>query len=151
MPNTKTTMSQRTCNIIRCCKGSCMLPAGKDKSRLRAVAAYMSDECACPVDDYKGRLLEQVMMEAMFDYLDHADRPGNELRRLFDVPGMGPEPTMSERIASMFALAQIMDSKNKSDPKELSYVNGFTPALIKQSEIDLGEKPGKRTGGNYGK
>lgn len=143
-------MEQRTCNIIRCCKGGCQLPAGKDQDRLTAVAAYMSDECACPIGDYKGRLLEQIMKEAMFDYLNTADKPGNELRRLFDIPGLGPEPSMSERIASMFALCQVLEAKDPKNPKELSYVNGFTPMLIRQSEIDLGGKPGKRTGGSYG-
>lgn len=134
-------MEQRTCNIIRCCKGHCELPGGKDQDRLTAVAAYMADECACPQEDYKGALLESIMREAMFDYMDTADRPGSDLRRLFDRPALGPEPSMSERIASMFALCQIMDAKDPKNPKELSYVNGFTPMLIKQSKIDLGEGP----------
>ena len=132
-------MDQRTCNIIRCCKGHCELPGGKDADRLTAVAAYMAHECACPQEDYKGALLEQIMQTALFDYMNTADKPGNDLRRLFDRPALGPEPTMSERIASLFALCQIMDAKDKKNPKELSYVNGFTPMLIKQSKIDLGE------------
>lgn len=140
-------MEQRTCNIIRCCKGHCELPGGKDADRLTAVAAYMANECACPQEDYKGALLESIMREAMFDYLNSADKPGNELRRLFDRPSLGPEPSMSERIASMFALCQMMEAKDpKNNPKELSYVNGFTPMLIKQSKIDLGETPEKGEG-----
>lgn len=135
----KKTMDQRTCNIIRCCKGHCALSGGKDQDRLTAVAAYMSHECACPQEDYKGALLESIMREAMFDYLNYADRPGNELRRLFDRSTLGPEPTMSERIASMLSLCQMMAAKDPKNPGELSYVNGFTPALVRQSRIDLGE------------
>ena len=49
-------MEQRTCNIIMCCKGHCELE-GAGKTSMEAIAAYMSKECACPREDYKGQLM----------------------------------------------------------------------------------------------
>ena len=48
-------MEQRTCNIIMCCKGHCKLPDAGEAS-MEAIAAYMSKECLCPKEDYKGSL-----------------------------------------------------------------------------------------------
>ncbi len=130
-------MQQRTYNIIMCCKNNCGWPRvhvdPKGHAWADHIAAYMSHECACPSKDYTGKLLESIMKEALFDYLDSADHPGAELRRLFDWPGMGPEPAMYERIASVFSLAQIKDGK--------SWVNGFSEKLEQQSLKDLNRKP----------
>ncbi len=52
-------MEQRTCNIIMCCKGHCELE-GAGKTSMEAIAAYMSKECACPREDYKGQLMEST-------------------------------------------------------------------------------------------
>ena len=61
-------MEQRTCNIIMCCKGHCKL-AGENAPPLEAIAAYMSAECACPKEDYTGKLMEMILREALFDYM----------------------------------------------------------------------------------
>ena len=52
-------MEQRTCNIIMCCKGHCKL-AGENAPPLEAIAAYMSAECACPKEDYTGKLMDMI-------------------------------------------------------------------------------------------
>ena len=65
-------MEQRTCNIIMCCKGHCQLE-GAGETSMEAIAAYMSHECACPKEDYKGRLMESILEEALFDYLNGAN------------------------------------------------------------------------------
>lgn len=123
-------MEQRTCNIIMCCKGHCELVDEK-ASQLDAIAAYMSKECACPKEDYKGRLMESILREALFDYISGADNPGFELRELLrEYPYSCPNPSLSERICSMFALTDVRNGDG--------YVNGFTNAQIKQSEKDLG-------------
>ena len=61
-------MEQRTCNIIMCCKGHCKL-ADENAPPLEAIAAYMSAECACPKEDYTGKLMEMILREALFDYM----------------------------------------------------------------------------------
>ena len=65
-------MEQRTCNIIMCCKGHCKL-AGENAPPLEAIAVYMSAECACPKEDYTGKLMETILREALFDYMAGAD------------------------------------------------------------------------------
>lgn len=121
-------MEQRTCNIIMCCKGHCNLD-GADNTLMGDIAAYMSHECGCPKEDYTGRLMESILREAMFDYIASADKPGFELRQLFQQYAVR-DPSLLERICIMFQLTQVCDSNG--------YVNGFTEELIKQSEKDLG-------------
>lgn len=121
-------MEQRTCNIIMCCKGHCQLE-GAGQTPMEAIAAYMSNECGCPREDYKGRLMETILREAMFDFFAGADKPGYELRQLFHQYATH-EPSLSERICTMFQLTQVRDDNG--------YVNGFTDALITKSEKELG-------------
>ena len=139
----KHVMEQRTVNIIMCCKGHCCLEGGKDADRLTAIAAYMSHECGCPQEDYKGELLEQIMQTALFDYMSAADNPGSDLRRLFERPGLGPEPSMSERIASVFALCTIKGQDPDKPHGTMKYVNGFSSKLVQTSRIQLGERTKK--------
>ena len=133
-------MDQRTCNIIMCCKNHCKLPKGKDQDKLTAVAAYMSEECGCPIEIYTGATMESIMKDALFDYINGARNPGSDLRRLFERPLLGPEPSLSERIATMFALVNVREyTPIGKSGGNMPYDNGFTEALIAQSRIDLGE------------
>lgn len=124
-------MEQRTCNIIMCCKGHCQLE-GAGETSMEAIAAYMSKECACPKEDYKGWLMESILREAMFDYIAGADKPGFELRQLF-YQYATHEPSLSERICTMFQLTRVRNDDE-------SYANGFSDKLLAQSEKDLGGK-----------
>ncbi|MCM1215387.1 MAG: hypothetical protein NC548_12815 [Lachnospiraceae bacterium] len=124
-------MNQRTCNIIMCCKNHCQLDGGINVAPLEAVATYMAHECACPKEDYKGHLMESIMSEALFDYMNCADRPGFELRQLFHQSVLR-EPTICERIATMFQLTGVRGKNGE-------YVNGFTKELLEQSEKDLSQ------------
>lgn len=124
-------MEQRTCNIIMCCKGNCQLE-GAGETPMEAIAAYMSNECACPKEDYKGALMESILREALFDYISSADKPGFDLRKLFYQYAL-KEPTMSERICTLFQMVNVRDNS-------LEYTNGFSEKLLAQSEKDLGGK-----------
>jgi len=124
-------MEQRTCNIIMCCKGHCNLD-GVGDTPLEGIAAYMSHECACPKEDYKGRLMESILLEALYDYLNNADKPGFDLRQLFHQYALN-DPSLSERICTMFQLVRVRDDS-------LRYANGFSEKLLTQSEKDLGGK-----------
>lgn len=122
-------MEQRTCNIIMCCKGHCNLD-GADNTPMGSIAAYMSHECACPQKDYRGKLMESILREALFDYMASADKPGYELRQLLQAYA-SYEPSLSERIVTMFQLTRVRD--------ENGYANGFTEELLAQSRKDLTE------------
>ena len=120
-------MEQRTCNIIMCCKGHCKI--SECVFPLEAVVAYMSKECDCPKETYNERTVEWIMRDALFDYFKSVDNPSFELRQLlYEYPTINP--SLSERIATMFQLTRVRDDKG--------YVNGFSDELLKQSEIDLG-------------
>lgn len=122
-------MEQRTCNIIMCCKGNCKID--NDTTLLGSVVSYMSQECGCKKEIYDDCLVERIMREALFDYFKCADNPSFELRIiLHEYPTQNP--SLSERIAILFRLAQVKDNNG--------YVNGFTEELLKQSEIDLSKK-----------
>lgn len=124
-------MEQRTCNIIMCCKGHCQLD-GAGETPMEAIAAYMSKECACPKEDYKGQLMESILRTALFDFFSSADKPGYELRQLF-YQYATREPSLSERICTMFQLTRVRGDND-------GCVNGFTEKLLAQSEKDLGGK-----------
>ena len=108
-------MEQRTCNIIMCCKGHCQID-NTDETPMDAIATYMSKECICPKEDYKGKLLESILLDALFDYISSADKPG-----------------LSERICTMFQLTRVRNNNG-------SYANGFSDKLLIQSEKDLSGK-----------
>lgn len=126
-------MEQRTCNIIMCCKGHCEID-GEKTNGLPAIASYMSKECGCPREDYKGGLMESILKEALFDYIATADKPAVDLRNLFYTFAL-TEPTMAERICGMFSLVTVYDPANRT------YRNGFDEKQIEQSRIYLEEKP----------
>lgn len=136
-------MEQRTCNIISCCKDPRKAPAQRQDEgdpRLAAVAAYMSDECACPAETYRGATMDGVMLDALYDYLDTADHPGQELRRLFSRLPTGRIPALSACIASFFDLVQVQ----RHAPGGMECVNGFTRERLDKSKQDLaraGKKP----------
>lgn len=124
------TMEQRTCNIIMCCKGHCKLD-GSGNTSLESIAAYMSHECGCPKEDYKDRLMESILLEALFDYLNSSDKPGFDLRQLFHQYALH-DPSLSERICTMFQLVKVRNDSG-------CYVNGFSEELLNQSGKDLSE------------
>lgn len=125
-------MEQRTCNVIMCCKGHCV-PAGSDVPLPpeEAVAAYMSVECACPVEIYTEGVLLSILKEALFDYLDGADKPSADLREFFREL-LVRKPSLSQRIISTFALVRVRD------PETGKLCNGFTHGLLDESERTLG-------------
>ena len=86
-------------------------------------------ECACPKEDYTGKLMETILREALFDYMAGADKPGYELRQLLQQYATH-DPDLSERIYTLFQLARVRNDNG--------YINGFTDELLRQSEIDLG-------------
>lgn len=124
-------MEQRTCNIIMTCKGNCGYAAMAD-TLVDAVKIYLGKECDYPWEKYSERMIESILLEALYDFMNTATRLGYELRQLFyQYPTHNP--TLSERICTMFQLTQV---KKKSNGV-YQYMNGFTDVLIKQSESDL--------------
>lgn len=121
-------MEQRTCNIIMACKGHCKY-ADEGKSLIDCVKIYLGKECDYPWEKYTDRQIKNILLEALYDFMNGADNAGYELRQLFyDYPTH--DPSLMERICIMFQLTRVRENHE--------YINGFTQELIDQSEKDLG-------------
>ncbi len=105
-------MTQRTCNIIRCCKGT-LYP--EISNRIERIKMYMSEECAYPIECYTDREIESILASAVYDYIDTCDKPSAFLRDIIEC--IPRSLTLAERICSAFTLVQVKGNSG--------YVNGF--------------------------
>lgn len=125
-------MTQRTCNIIMTCKGVCKYAEEAD-SLVDAVKMYLGRECDYPWEKYSDRMIESVILEALYDFMDTASHPGYELRQLF-YQYATYNPSIAERICTMFQLTQVKERIGEIHV----CTNGFSQKQLDQSEIDLG-------------
>ena len=105
-------MTQRTCNIIRACKGS-LYP--EIESRIERVKTYMSEECLCKKEWYTNEEMEYIMIDAACDYIDTCDRPSAFLRLMND--SIAKDVSLIERICIAFTLVRVKNNEQ--------YINGF--------------------------
>lgn len=112
-------MTQMTCNIIRACKG-CLYP--EIESKIDRVRTYMSEECGCPLEAYTDEEIENIVVDAMYDYIDTCDRPSTFLQQIREC--VVEDLTLTERICIAFSLARVKNSEGK-------YINGFAEAFFK--------------------
>lgn len=111
-------MTQRTCNIIRACKGS-LYP--QVKNRVERVKCYLADECWVDAKDYTEEVLEQLLLRALYDYVDSCDKPSGFLWDIFQP--IFKYNTLSEQICAAFSLVQVKR-------KDGTYVNGFKEEYV---------------------
>ena len=115
-------MTKRTCNIIRACKGS-LYP--EIESRIERIKTYMSEECCCPKECYRDDVIESILMNAVYDYIDTCDRPSTFLRLMNDCVAL--HLTLTERICIAFTLVKVRGDNG--------YVNGFKEEFFKEETI----------------
>ncbi len=106
-------MTERTFNIIRACKGT-LYP--EIESKIDRVRTYMSEECGCPIEEYTDVEMENIVVEAMYDYIDTCDKPSIFLRQIRDC--INKDSTLTERICNAFGVTRVRNAEGK-------YVNGF--------------------------
>lgn len=111
-------MEQRTCNIIMCCKGNDKY--GYKGDPIYSIKRYMGKECAYPWKNYTPRMLDEILYDALADYIDGVKKPSFVLWELKEY-GKTASST-AEKICAMFALVQVRDDDG--------YVNGFTDELL---------------------
>ena len=112
-------MTQRTFNIIRACKGT-LYP--EIESKIDRVRTYMSEECGCPIEAYTDVEMENIVVNAMYDYIDTCDRPSVFLRQVREC--MVKDLTLTERICIAFSLTRVRNSEGE-------YINGFKVDFFK--------------------
>lgn len=120
-------MTQRTCNIIMCCKGN-------DKYGYRAdpiysIKKYLSHGCDCSESVYTFDILENILFDALMDYINGVKNPGFVLWSIREDGKY--KNTLLEKIIAMFTLVQVREGD------DFHYINGFTEELINQSKEDL--------------
>lgn len=118
-----TDMDQRTAAIIMICKGK--HDFGEELTHKQAIAAYLSDQCMCPFDYYKSDVIENVIKNALKDYIDSIPRPSVFIGQIEDVMERYNNPLAKcekidycEAICRAFSLVQVRNGG--------AYINGFT-------------------------
>lgn len=112
-------MTQRTCNIIKACKKP---QKYKTDNEVEAVKRYMSIECDCPIEHYTDGVIENIMLEAMYDYIDTCDCPSfflREMNTLYNADKLD----VATKIAITFKLVQVKADKGEE------WINGFYEEL----------------------
>ena len=109
-------MEKRTEEIIAVCKGRHAF--GDIRSFRDAIAAYMSDRCNYPAEDYTDEMLEGIIFEAVCDYIDGADRPSAFLRQIRD-SARYHDGNLFAAVCGAFSTTTVKRSDG-------TYRNGFT-------------------------
>lgn len=120
-------MTQRTCNIIMCCKGNDKY--GYRCDPIYSIKSYLAHECNCSKGSYTPGILENILFEALCDYINGVKNPSFVLWSLKEDGKF--KNNLTDKIVTMFSLVQVREGK------DLHCINGFTNELIKQSEKDL--------------
>ncbi len=118
-------MRQRTAEIIAICKGRHEF--GENLSPKEAIAAYMSDDTGCPTELYDDVMLESIIADALFDFIDDMNMPSSFLRDIRDIycrHNTFAEMKGLERISYTDAVCFAFSTVQvKRDGK---FINGFT-------------------------
>lgn len=93
------------------------------------VLRNLSHECGCPISVYTSGILENILFNALIDYINGAKNPGSVLWSLREDGKF--KNSLSEKIVAMFSLVQVREGD------DLHYINGFTEELLEQSKVDL--------------
>lgn len=120
-------MEKRTAEIIMICKGH--HEYGKDLNYKQAIAAFLSDQCLCPIEYYTDDVINQIIWNAAIDYINSfkVHRPGSFLQYAKEVFDRHNDPMMNnvlnkidmyEAICIAFHMAQVRDDNG--------FINGFT-------------------------
>lgn len=120
-------MTQRTCNIIMCCKGNDRFGCLADP--VLSIKRYMAHECCCNERIYTDQVLDSIIFDALRDYINGAKNPGYVLWSIREDGKWYDD--LYEKIIAMFSLVQVREGSNHH------CVNGFTEEMLEQSKIDL--------------
>lgn len=120
-------MTQRTCNIIMCCKGNDKYAYKYDP--IYSIKKYLAHECDYPVKLYTNDVIENILYGALCDYINGVKYPSFVLWSLREDGKF--KDSLSEKIVTMFSLVQVREGD------DLHCINGFTEELLAQSTIDL--------------
>ena len=135
-------MERRTEEIIAVCKGRHAF--GDIKSFRDAIAAYMSDRCDYPAEDYTNEMLEGIIFEALCDYVDGADKPSVFLRQIRD-SARYHNGNMLSAVCGAFSVVSVKDAYGN-----YNYKNGFTEESVYYVDKSENVREGRWKGAGMG-
>lgn len=119
-------MKKRTAEIIMVCKRQHNF--GDFPSLKRAIAAYLSDRCGCPIEHYTDELINSAIWAAAMDYIDGMKdyQPSSflyDIKRVMDFynnhrSADRKQIDFYEAVCIAFQSADVMDGQR--------FVNGFS-------------------------
>lgn len=104
-------MTDQTIGIIKAIKQSGLVWN-------RAVAKHMSKETGTPAEEYTETDINQILKDALVDYISTCDHPEIEVRDLLNMMSSSGDHSMGYHIANLLGITQVRDDAGK-------YVNGF--------------------------
>jgi hypothetical protein len=110
-----------------CCKGNDKF--GYLADSIYSIKKYLSHECDCSISVYTSGILENILFNALIDYINGVKNPGFVLWSLREDGKF--KNSLSEKIVTMFSFVQVREGD------DLHCINGFTEELLEQSKVDL--------------
>lgn len=104
-------MTRETYNIIMACKNH-----GEYADAIESVKDYLAASCNIRRENYSSDQLTDIMMNAMYDYIDTCDKPSFFLWTMRSIYNKD-KISIGEHIARAFSIVQVMRNGN--------YINGF--------------------------
>ena len=114
-------MNKRTCDIIMACKEE---TAGH-YTKLDNVIEFLSKECGTSKDEYTSDVLNDIMFDALCDFIDTCDRPSSFIRIYKNIID-GDKRDFADRLCTAFSLVKIRNDG--------VYVNGFKAEFFEDNE-----------------
>lgn len=103
-----------------CCKGY-----DKGKYPSDRIRNYLANECGISEGEIGYDIITAELKYAVIDYLKSADNKESLINNIFD----SYDSDFNRRVISALKRIRVRD--------DVIYINGFTPALISQSEKEL--------------
>lgn len=133
-------MERRTEEIIAVCKGRHAF--GEIKTFRGKIAAYMSDRCDYPAEDYTDEILDGIIFVAVCDYIDGADKPSAFLRQIHEST-MLHGGNLFDAICGAFSVVSVKHANG-------TYRNGFTEESVYYVDKSENIKEGRWKGAGMG-
>ena len=108
-------MKQRTLEIIAICKGNTSY--NKEGFFITNIIDFLSDTCMCDKEYYSENVLERILLDAMYDYLDNCDKHSDFLKTMENVAFHNY--SLSMKICMSFRGVQVCNEYG-------GYINGFS-------------------------
>lgn len=102
----------------------------QDLTPIDRVKLFMSISCGLPLEHYTSKVMDELMFDAMCDYIHTCDNAGEFIRSLKDIKATA-EITEGACIAIAFELVQVK--------QDVEYINGFK-AYFNDALVSLEEE-----------